>query len=127
MKLEKAITKDIVNESDKTATRALCRDINEADNAITVDLFDESGNQIAHKRVYNLDDMPFSINTGEKELVAEKEPSDIWKVDTIKLWLDSKQTKDEDGKVVTGDPYKYNADAVKSELLEIVKPKAQIQ
>jgi len=122
--LEKILTSKLVNQHDIPAVMARCYDINEGDNAITCDLYDDKGIQIARKRVLWLDRLPFALNIGEKEFIAGMEPNNTWEVDTIKLWLDSKQQKDEFGDVAADDPYKYKVGSTKTELLKIVRPES---
>jgi len=77
----------------------------------------------------------------EKQIIEKlTNPNDTWEIDTIKLWLDSKQTKSEGGSVVVDgkqeeddigevpadDPYIYEDVATKAELLEIANPEAQL-
>ena len=100
----------------------MVNDIKEEDNAVFCTLYD-SDKMLAHNRVFTLDNFPADLATDEKELVKGKEPTDKWKTKTIKLWLHSKQIKDEDGEVSKADQYYYPSDALKADLLEIVKPK----
>jgi len=58
--VEKDITGEIVNESDKTAVRAVVTSIDTEDNTITVDLFNVDRMLVAKKRVYDMESMPFS-------------------------------------------------------------------
>jgi len=67
--VEKDITGKIINESDKSAVRAVVTNIDTEDNTITVDLFDADEKPVARKRVYEVSTAPFSELT-EAELVA---------------------------------------------------------
>ena len=123
MKLNKEVTKEISNQADKTATTLDVNDIKEDDNAIFVTLLDADSKTIATNRVYTFENFPCTALTyGEKELVKGNQPDDKWLVSEIKLWLDSKQTKDEDGVVLKDDPYVYPSDALKADLLLIANP-----
>jgi len=121
MNLKKEVTKTIVNEFDKGITHIEITAISEEDQAIFCNLYNGE-TMMTQGRVYPFDKFPCEVlNHGEKELIKGKEPTDKWNVPEIKMWLDSKQKKDDDGKVIKPGPYIYLPDDTKDKLLEKVK------
>ncbi len=125
--LDKTVTSDIINQADRAAVRIEITKISIEDKAIWANLYDINDNLITTYRVYsyegNYKDIPVVLLDSEKEYLDDKKPSETWEVSTIKLWLDGKQQKDELGKVLSKDPYKYDIGATKTELLNIVEQK----
>jgi hypothetical protein len=109
MNLIKEITKEIINQADQNASSVMIYDFNEDDNTIFCNLLDADGNTIANRRVFSFYNFPcHAFNTGEKEFIKGKTPSNEWYVEEIKLWLDSKEIE-------------YESNALKSELIELVE------
>ena len=125
MKLEKQVTKKIINQSDRTADKIVINNINEKDDAVFCSIY-EGEKQLAQNRVFTLRTLPCEpLNHGEIELVKGNTPTDKWYTEEIKLWLDSKQTSIE-GEVSKKDSFYYSSSALKADLLEIANPKEMI-
>ena len=120
----KKITKEIVNESDKKACSVKIERIIPQDKTIICTLFDSEGKVVARNRVYAydgpykhipIDDLP----ADEIEYMAGGIPSEAWEIATVKMWLDDRQTVDDDGAVLKDDLYAYPEKATKEDLLEL--------
>ena len=89
-------------------------------------LYDADGKCIAqNRRFFPVDAITDQLTTGEKGLVNNEEPKETWEVNEIKVWLDTKQTKDEKGVVLADDPYKYDEKDDKTALLKIISDKKE--
>ena len=90
------------------------------------DLFDADGKALALDR-YVYDDLFIpELRADERAYLAGKIPNDKWAANTIKLWFDDRQTKDEDGIMSKDDPYAYTAKDTKVQLLSRIKPIMEI-
>lgn len=113
MNLTKEVTKAIINQSDKTATSVKVYDFNESDNAIFCNLIDSGGGTIAARRVFSFEEFPCNpLTAGEKEFIKNKTPNDVWEMELIKLWLDSKEIE-------------YRDNDTKEQLLELINDQTQ--
>ena len=118
--ISKEITSTPINPFDQQAVSVIAYDINVDDNAVTCRLVDSDGKVIENKRVYRLDDMPFPLDDGEEDYLNGGEPKQEWKKDTIKLWMETRQEKDEEGNVDKSDPLYYTKSETADSLLEKV-------
>lgn len=93
------------------------------DRSYVGDILDADGHCIAkNRRFFFTDSITEQLSDGEKGLVSGTDPDDRWKVSEIRTWLDSKQTRDEDGKTVADDLYGYKAGDSKAALLSKIDP-----
>lgn len=127
-----AITTTPVNQADQKAAYMIVDEIMVADGTIRGSLYDSNGDLIAAGRVYSYSgdykNIPFAdLNAGEIAYLDGDEPDKSWLVETIKLWLDDHQTKDEAGTVSKEDSFYYPSDSLKAELLLIAKPEGDEQ
>ena len=125
-KLKIPITSLPVNQADQNATYLIATGIIPQDNTIIGDLYDTDDNLVAKKRVYSYSgshkNIPFAdLVEGEKGYLSGQDPDTKWDIETIKLWLDDKQTKDEEGNVLVDDSYYYKENDSKEDLLKKVK------
>lgn len=115
------VTLPIINQSDQAAVRIEVWKINLEDKTVWARLYDSDGKMIVSNRVYAYDgdykNIPSALNKTEIEFLDGKDPSETWGIETIRLWLDSKQAKDEEGKVLADDPHKYKVGDSKADLL----------
>lgn len=121
--LSKNVTLPIINQADSRTTRIEIYDIHTGDKTVWARLYDKDDNLTEDKRVYAYDgeykNIPVALGDFEVEFLDGEHPADKWDVTTIKLWLDGKQAKDEDGKVLPADPYYYTDSTDKADLLAL--------
>lgn len=118
--LDKTITGEIANQSDMAAVRIEIYDINTGDETIWARLYDRDDKLVTNKRVYSYvgDHMPVILLDSEIELIDGKEPAEWWDLKTMKLYMESKQGRDEDGNVLQDDPFIVKSGASTAEILE---------
>ena len=117
------------NQADAAAAYMIVTGIIPDDGTLVGNLYDADDNLIARKRVYAFSggykNIPFSdLSIGQQGYLSGKKPVDKWDIATIKLWMKDRQAKDEDGLVKDKDPYKYDENDTKKQLLDKLKPKA---
>lgn len=92
------------------------------------DILDSDGNCIAkHRRFFFVNAITDQLTEGEKGLVLGTEPDDKWDVETIRLWMDSMQAKDEDGIVLKDDPYSYDEKSDAAALLSQIADTSKME
>lgn len=128
-KLKTPITSTPVNQADQSASYFIATGIIPQDNTIVGDLYDATNKLVATKRVYSFagvhKNIPFAdLLEGEKGYLSGNVPDKAWEIKTIKLWLNDKQAKDEDGNVPKDDPFSYPEKATKGQLLELIEEAA---
>ena len=88
MKIEKQVTEEISNISDKAAIKIVINDFNEDDNAVFTSLFDSENKLIVNNRVYTFNNLPCdSLTICENKIIKNENPDGEWSVEGIKLWL----------------------------------------
>ena len=125
----KEIVSEIINQSDQAAVRMEITRINVEDKTVWADLYDEDDNLIVSGRVYAYDggykNIPTVLLSSEVSYLNGEMPDSWWAIETIRLWLDDKQTKDEDGGVLKDDPYTYTDKDDVAALIEKTVPEAE--
>jgi len=125
--IDKNVTLPIINQSDQAAVRIEIWKINVEDRTVWARLYDKDYNLIVSNRVYAFDggykNIPITLLPDEIEYLDGQNPTEEWNIKTIKLWMDDRQAKDEDGKVSPDDPYYYEGDVIKDDLLSKVLEK----
>jgi len=70
MDIEKTVTKNIINQSDKDAVKVIVHDFIESDNAIFCSIVDADDNIISSKRVFTFNSFPCDeLTEGEKNTI----------------------------------------------------------
>jgi len=121
-KLMKKVTKAIINQADQDVKDVeIIRIIPEEDTVICR-LFYKKDGGIEEKRVYRykgatknaiFDD----LETDEIAYLEGTAPTNQWDIKLIRLYMDDKQSPDEDGNVSVDDPYYYTQNMTVEELL----------
>jgi len=113
------ITEIPVNEADQKAAYIIATGIIPEDGTIRGDLYDKDGNLVAKRRVYRYSgdkNIPFADIAVDKVAYLDGElPTEVWTVDTIKLYLDKLETT-EDEKVISV----YDSKMTKADLLGLL-------
>ena len=131
-KLKIPVTSMPINQADQKASYFLATGVIPQDNTIIGDLYDTDDNVIARKRVYAFagshKNIPFNdLVVGDEGYLSGKKPDTKWDIKTIKLWLDDRQTKDDEGSVSIDNPYAYAKDDSKEELLSKITALAMLK
>jgi len=109
------------------ATAKITKMGTDSENFVLCDLYDEDGKMLAHDAFFKFTsgitrgrkkNIPFSdISIGEIGYLKSERPNAKWDVATVRLWLNDRQARDEDGKAKKSDPYYYSDKDTKEELL----------
>lgn len=130
--MKRNITKLIVNEADGSTAYLKIGKIIHEDLTIICSLFDAGDNLIEGKRVYSFDgankDLPIDdLLFDEIEFIEGKRPTVPWDIKLIRLWMSKRQNKDEHGSVSIDDPYYYDGEDTKQNLLDKIKKEKEEQ
>lgn len=124
--LKLTIPSPSINPADVKVTYMLATGVIPDDGTIVGNLYNANDNLVANKRVYAYSggdkNIPFGdLTFGQQGYLSGEIPEDKWGITEIKLWLKDKQKKDKDGNVSVDDPYYYNDEDTKEDLLDKVK------
>ena len=86
--LTKAITKEIANQLDKSATSIQILGVNENDDAVFCNLYNGES-LLVSGRVYSFATLPcLDLTVPEKEYLDNQEPNEDWTTELIQQWFD---------------------------------------